>query len=358
MFQKTLLILLTICLSITFIGNSQNSIPQLAKQLAAKNPTDSLKIRAIFDWITENVAYDIDSYRSHIGVKYVSNEDISQSGNWVFKVRKGVCSGYANLFYELGKAMGVQVEVVEGLARTNSFFDSEAKKLEAHAWNAVKINKRWYLIDATWATGGIEESGVFRFQKNEKYYLMPPQKFLREHYPQDPVWQLSDMPISLEAFKESRTQTPVFSKFSYTDTLSKYENQDSLTRRLASFRRMLLIDPQNTSANHGLGFAMATQAYSKMQAYSRLSAQLQTAKNPAQQQAMALANKEKIFETLASIESTLKQSLVYFERVQKSENFQQNNENIRSSQRNLAQIAAERQRLNQYYALVEKYRKK
>lgn len=66
-------------------------------------------------------------YKIH--VKYASN---------VFKDRQGDCAGIASAFYVLCKAKGIPVRYVIG-------WDDGY----CHAWNRVKIDGKWYWIDAT-----------------------------------------------------------------------------------------------------------------------------------------------------------------------------------------------------------------
>lgn len=56
----------------------------------------------------------------------------------VFTKREGDCAGIASAFYVLCKAKGIPVRYVIG-------WDGNA----CHAWNRVKLSKRWYWIDAT-----------------------------------------------------------------------------------------------------------------------------------------------------------------------------------------------------------------
>lgn len=68
-----------------------------------------------------------------------------------------------------------------------------------HAWNAIKINDEWYLIDSTWGAGYIRYGGFVR-DFDEFYFLSPPEQFVYNHLPVDSRWQLLDKPLTKEEF--------------------------------------------------------------------------------------------------------------------------------------------------------------
>ena len=82
----------------------------------------------------------------------------SQQAGDVFAARTGVCEGYARLMVALGKAAGLEVAYITGYVRDpEQRFDgdpwgNDQAVLEGyrHAWNGVKIDDRWYLVDTTW----------------------------------------------------------------------------------------------------------------------------------------------------------------------------------------------------------------
>jgi transglutaminase/protease-like cytokinesis protein 3 len=70
-----------------------------------------------------------------------------------------------------------------------------------HAWNAVQINKKWYLLDCTFASGYIDLNKVkFVKHRNDVYYLTPPRIFILDHHPSDSKWQLLDKPLDINSF--------------------------------------------------------------------------------------------------------------------------------------------------------------
>ena len=105
---------------------------EVLASLALEGATDYEKIRAIYDYICDNVAYDYGhledpSYRLQF-TAYAALMDGTS-----------VCQGYASLFYLLAGKAGLDVRIVAGVGDG-----------EAHSWNIVKLGDVWYNLDATW----------------------------------------------------------------------------------------------------------------------------------------------------------------------------------------------------------------
>lgn len=145
--------------------------------LAAREPDQWQLARAVHDYVADRVAYDVDSYRNG---RYPP-----QDAATTFRTRLSVCAGYAALFEAIGRAAGLTVQTVGGRARG---LTPEGMG-EGHAWNAVKLDGRWYLVDTTWDSGQVGDDG---FHKNYRtaYFLTPPEVFLARHYPDEDRWQL------------------------------------------------------------------------------------------------------------------------------------------------------------------------
>jgi len=143
------------------------SVQELAAYLVEPAQNDYEKARAIYRWVTANVAYDAKSY--------FAGHCRNDSAQKVLRERKAVCSGYANLFEELGKSVGLNVRKVEGMATTNGFSGG-------HAWNQIHINGNTYWTDSTWGAGYLDEQAQrFIPSFNEDYFLVPPQKLASTH---------------------------------------------------------------------------------------------------------------------------------------------------------------------------------
>jgi hypothetical protein len=170
---------------------AERSIESLAKYLVKPAKNDREKVRAIYRWVTDRIAYDAESF--------FEQKDGDNTAEGVLKSCKAVCAGYANLFHALCKEAGVEVETVSG--RAKGVIRDEDDGEDSHAWNAVKLADHWRLVDATWGAGGIREK-KFVPLFTDYYFLTPADQFIFTHLPEDSKWQLLPKAITEKEFEE------------------------------------------------------------------------------------------------------------------------------------------------------------
>jgi hypothetical protein len=108
-----------------------------------------------------------------------------------FEKQLGVCAGYAILFEAMCQAAGIQAKVINGYGRNTPRPPNPERLPNSHAWNAVEIDGQWHLLDATWAAGSVSgDCDQFVPSFNDVFFLTPPAVFFRQHWPEDPQWQL------------------------------------------------------------------------------------------------------------------------------------------------------------------------
>jgi transglutaminase-like putative cysteine protease len=208
---------------------SQEDPGELAQRLTRNCQTEKEKVTAIFNWITENIAYRVRSPQKAaiIGkhsLKYVkSYEEPGDTGPLkplnerigitVLKNREATCEGYANLFKTLCDYAGIRSSIVAGYARP-LFYKPRTFGVN-HKWNAVLIDGNWHLLDATWASGYVTRYGnEFVKEYDPAYFLSKPEEFIRDHYPDDIRWTLlPDTKVPPE-FNSSPFQQKSFNKYS------------------------------------------------------------------------------------------------------------------------------------------------
>ncbi len=171
--------------------DAEKSLDALARYLVQTARTDREKTRAIFRWITDRIAYDAD----------VVLDDKSVRAETVLQRRRGVCEGYSNLFLALAKLAGVEAAKVGGYCKDRGFVPGTQLSKENHAWNAVRLDGKWHLLDCTWAAG-VTENKSFKKEYDESYYLTAPDQFIYSHLPTDAKWQLLDRPITQADFQK------------------------------------------------------------------------------------------------------------------------------------------------------------
>ncbi|MDE6432974.1 MAG: hypothetical protein K2L07_01950 [Lachnospiraceae bacterium] len=107
----------------------------VAGELEEEGMSDVNKVLIINSYLCDNVAYDMTAAEQ-------SEEGIftdSMTPYGVLINHKGVCLGYAGAFQLLAKEMGLDSIVVTGTLNGN----------EKHAWNKVKIDGKWCVVDVT-----------------------------------------------------------------------------------------------------------------------------------------------------------------------------------------------------------------
>ena len=175
--------------------NNQQDLYKFIEAVNKKFFSPEEKVRTAFYWISENIGY------SHKAVndRAYSSKDITsliQSG-------EALCSGYANLMEYFCKKFGVECVTIDGTGRSlYSDIVLNPQKLAAdHSWNAVKLNGKWKLIDATWGSGYTNyATGEYQRKRNEKYFLADSKFFIYKHFPLKSEWQLLDTAVNAEKF--------------------------------------------------------------------------------------------------------------------------------------------------------------
>ncbi|HEX8699082.1 MAG TPA: transglutaminase domain-containing protein [Myxococcaceae bacterium] len=174
----------------------ETDLATVAKYLVSQERDPFQRVKVLHDYVADRVVYDVEALKT--------GNFPSQRPEAVFQNRKGVCAGYSNLLAAMGQAVGEEIVSVSGDAYTPHLLDVLGEEFNGHAWNAVRIEGEWYLIDATWNAGHVNGDFYTRNYRT-KYLFMPPQKFLERHLPDDPAWQLLDQPLSRgEAMRNAR----------------------------------------------------------------------------------------------------------------------------------------------------------
>lgn len=166
------------------------SIKALGAWIQQNANTELERARLVHDWVAVNVQYDVESLQP--------GKRAPQDADTVFRRRTGVCAGYANLVRALGRAAGLEVVYLTGNSR-----DTDSS---GHAWNAIKVDGAWLLVDATWDSGFIGDSG-FESRYRSTYLFTPPALFRQDHLPTNATWQLSPNPISRGEFLRQNRMT-------------------------------------------------------------------------------------------------------------------------------------------------------
>ena len=179
---------------------SRYDYSQFAASITAGAHSDYQKIRAIYQWICENIAYDT-SYSI-----YTADECVDAG--------KGVCQAYCELFYELAKAVGVRVDIISGKAR-----DSHGS-VGGHAWLFAYTSKdKGFLLDPTWGAGSVDGRQFHRRNNCWIWFDVSPEWMLLSHYPDDKNDQLVARQLSWSEFMAQPNISGVWPEYGVDATM-------------------------------------------------------------------------------------------------------------------------------------------
>lgn len=193
-----------------------NDIDKLASQINKDFTREDEKARAIFTWLATNIKYDLAAYNENkapVGYSYsteAQKKAIQQKikndlATKTFKSKKAVCEGYATLFLVMAEKTGLEAEFISGTAKSHPNHIGKMPVVADHAWNAVKIDNEWKLVDATWGAGIVTGAKPqFNFRFNDGFFFTEPDVFFLNHFPEDTKWLLT------KKSKEEFAQLPLY----------------------------------------------------------------------------------------------------------------------------------------------------
>jgi len=181
-------------------------IPSKIAELVNKDFTiPEEKARAIYTWIALNISYDIkalESVQKTVSFSYRTEEEKFLKEKKIkedlaiatLKSKKAVCQGYSTLYKVICDLVSLECEIISGTSKTKYLDIGILPKISDHAWNSVKINNEWKLIDATWGAGYLNESYTkFIPDFNDFYFFTSPDLFFLNHYPENKDWLFISM---------------------------------------------------------------------------------------------------------------------------------------------------------------------
>lgn len=160
---------LTISYTVSFFTSKEQEnemntkVSQIIKSLNLNGKTEYQKVKAIYDYLCTNVTYDNLSLGLAMTTQGILHNPVGHSAYGALCKGTSVCQGYAAAFYRLALEAGIDSRVIFGTASGGG-----------HAWNIVKIDGKYYLLDSTWDAGN----------SDYKYFLKCEKDFLN-HEPDD-----------------------------------------------------------------------------------------------------------------------------------------------------------------------------
>lgn len=199
-------------------ADAQVSIDTVGAYLESHFPDLRERTKAIHDYVVLRLSYDEETLK-RLMANPTGADEPSQQAEDVFARRTAVCEGYARLMVALGKASGVSIAYVTGSIRDarRRVMEGDDATVKAalegygHAWNAVLLDGKWELIDATWDDPtGAAPSGT---KVRSTYLFTPPELMVYNHLPDDPNWQLLPAPLSTGDFVREPMMEPDMGRY-------------------------------------------------------------------------------------------------------------------------------------------------
>jgi transglutaminase/protease-like cytokinesis protein 3 len=250
---------------------------------------DSLKILIIYDWIANNIKFNIPAYiqekdslskhKKPIILKSYKEKYLQkgQDCSSVLKSRLAFCSGYSYLFISMLKHIEISAFYVSGYAKNNDFDIGDN-----HAWVMYIYKNKYFLSDPTWASSVPEKYSIFKIN---------PKEFIKTHCSEDPAFQLIDYPINIAEFK-AKSFNYSKTKVNFKSELEKFVRSSDINKVVHSNKRALEFNPEIHQILRNLADIYALQLYNDLVKFDSNNKFINNSKNV----------KEEIFRLLNSIE--------------------------------------------------------
>ena len=157
---------ITYTYTMTYYTNAQQeaeldrAVAKLLDELNLYNASDYEKICGIYDYMCANIVYDYDNLKNE-------NYKLQYTAYAAMINKTSVCQGYAVLLYRLALELGLDCRIVVGIGNGGG-----------HAWNIIKIDNRYYCLDATWDAIWYQSGGYYGF-------FLKCEKNFTDHYPEE-----------------------------------------------------------------------------------------------------------------------------------------------------------------------------
>ncbi|WP_461611977.1 transglutaminase domain-containing protein [Cytobacillus kochii] len=153
------------------VQSDHPKINSLAEELLQGVEGDREKAKAIYDYVAEHIAYDVEKYNT-------DDFHWDDSALKALETKKGVCQDYAYLAIALLRASDMEARFVEGNAGSGFTRGALGGR---HAWVEVKVDGEWLTMDPTWGSGYVEND-TFVAAYNEDYFDPEQASFEETHY--------------------------------------------------------------------------------------------------------------------------------------------------------------------------------
>lgn len=174
---------------------------KLAEVLASLNLTgksDFEKVKAIYDWMSDNIVYDWAGLANYVG------KPIASTAYAALFDGTAICQGYSVLFYRMCLEEGIDARVIQNVTGGGA----------PHLWNVVKMDDgKYYYIDTTLGAGVEQEfklDAYAFFLKGSNYWSKLPGYTPGDQYTNESLYHgfAEKFPISVNDYEYTLPDTP------------------------------------------------------------------------------------------------------------------------------------------------------
>lgn len=134
---------------------SSTAVIEKAALLTKGLKSDEDKSKAIYNYIINNVKYDLKKQKS-ISTGYVPNiEEIMTS-------KGGICYDFAAIYAGMLRSVGISTKLIMGTSKNVKGY---------HAWNEVFINGEWLIVDTSYDSQATQVKAKVNMYKLSKDYI-------------------------------------------------------------------------------------------------------------------------------------------------------------------------------------------
>lgn len=159
----------------------QEKVQGIVQECMEKATTKEEYAKAVFDYMVEHCRYDYDTYYAVMEAGYYTNEAVerynSLSAYNVLMRGDGECLQFAQSYTFLMRSVGIECMCVTGqsavLFRSNNAHYAALTEGQlfgdSHAWNAIKLNGKWYGVDTTFAITAAQDANASQEEVNHYF---------------------------------------------------------------------------------------------------------------------------------------------------------------------------------------------
>jgi hypothetical protein len=154
------------------------------------------KARAIFDWIADNINFDLRAAKSE--------DDKNNNSDAVLKRRLATSVGYATLFQDMCSVAKIRCLTIDGYVKKSTEDIDNVPDAVNYMWDVIQLGEAsqdWYYIDPTAGSGYVnDKKTVYTKAFNGNYFFADKNIFNNQHLPDNAAWVLGNGYVNKKNF--------------------------------------------------------------------------------------------------------------------------------------------------------------